>query len=415
MAKSNIKKEEVLRYLMAKINDSTQNVKFVMGLDGQPLYRPTIDDNGQFSGEIEEVDPETYQFGQRGVVPVSVEVSTGDFMNVKPIDNDENVKIESSTFSAVLGFLVYAENMGVLRQQIFALEEFRDTLLGALDILKTRQVDYTNDSNEEKEYTVATHCEDLDPESEFIINGVRYIQYQLQIDIDVSDGLIYGNQFQFSIAYSDLAWISSNQTIFNSRREDLKLEIDQTSLGQQEEPDTSLISIENIAIGTALKVTFIDGNNNTSLRYYIFDYQYSDYERLIPLQASLGGSQTLNGYQLIKNKGLTDEDIKRSMLVHSIVASRGWAITFTFLFDDSKNALVEMFKETYPFKKHMNKPYKVKLDYMKKTNNLGVTVFERYEPLSFEIEVISGETGTGLVHGDTTVFSIGFVPFWGKV
>ena len=150
MAKSNIKKEEVLRYLMAKINNSTQNVKFVMGLDGQPLYRPTIDDNGQFSGEIEEVDPETYQFGQRGVVPVSVEVSTGDFMNVKPIDNDENVKIESSTFSAVLGFLVYAENMGVLRQQIFALEEFRDTLLGALDILKTRQVDYTNDSNEEK-------------------------------------------------------------------------------------------------------------------------------------------------------------------------------------------------------------------------------------------------------------------------
>ena len=69
-----------------------------------------------------------------------------------------------------------------------------------------------------KEYTVATHCEDLDPESEFIINGVRYIQYQLQIDIDVSDGLIYGNQFQFSIAYSDLTWVSSNQSIFNSRR-----------------------------------------------------------------------------------------------------------------------------------------------------------------------------------------------------
>ena len=102
--------------------------------------------------------------------------------------------------------------------------------------------------------------------------------------------------------------------------------------------------------------------------YYIVKYDYKEYERVIPLVVSWGSSQSLNGFQLLRNNLLTEEYLKKAQSVHNVASSRGWAITFTMLFKDTSDIVVEMFKETYPIKEYMNKPYKVKAVYKKENN-----------------------------------------------
>ena len=94
--KSKIKKEYVLQYLLDKLNNTTQEVPFIMGLNGMLLYRPLMDENGNFSGEFEMTDPNTYTFERTDRVPVGIVVSNGDYSVIKSQDGTNT--IDSSAF-----------------------------------------------------------------------------------------------------------------------------------------------------------------------------------------------------------------------------------------------------------------------------------------------------------------------------
>ena len=70
--------------------------------------------------------------------------------------------------------------------------------------------------------------------------------------------------------------------------------------------------------------------------------------KYLPVQVSWGSSNSLNGQQLLNNTELTDTRLAK--IIHNLVASRGWAVTLTLLFDDTKPIIVDLFKETFSVK-----------------------------------------------------------------
>lgn len=407
--KSKVKKEYVLQYLLNKLNNTTQEVPFIMGLNGMLLYRPIMNENGDFSGEFEMTDPSTYTFERIDRVPVGILVSNGDYSVIKSQDGLNT--IDSSAFNATLSFLVYAEVLEVYQKLMFSMEEFRDKLLGNIDFMRGAEYDYTEDTVFSKYWTVATHCDDFVPGSELIVNGNRYIEFTLSIDLDVSEDLPYGNQFEWSVASSVKTWILTDEATFNASQKE-KIDVNQTGYITPR-PDLFPSALEK-ELGTVLRASYRPTPEEVYYAYYIVKYDYKEYERIVPLITSWGSSQSLNGFQLLRNKLLSEDYIKKAQSIHNVASSRGWAITFTMLFKDTSNIVIDLFKETYPFKEYMNRPYKVKLVYKKKTFVDNVPQFVEYAPLGFETEVIPQDNGTSSVHGDNLSFSLSMSLYWSE-
>ena len=407
--KSKVKKEYVLQYLLNKLNNTTQEVPFIMGLNGMLLYRPIMNENGDFSGEFEMTDPSTYTFERIDRVPVGILVSNGDYSVIKSQDGLNT--IDSSAFNATLSFLVYAEVLEVYQKLMFSMEEFRDKLLGNIDFMRGAEYDYTEDTVFSKYWTVATHCDDFVPGSELIVNGNRYIEFTLSIDLDVSEDLPYGNQFEWSVASSVKTWILTDEATFNASQKE-KINVNQTGYITPR-PDLFPSALEK-ELGTVLRASYRPMPEEVYYAYYIVKYDYKEYERIVPLITSWGSSQSLNGFQLLRNKLLSEDYIKKAQSIHNVASSRGWAITFTMLFKDTSNIVIDLFKETYPFKEYMNRPYKVKLVYKKKTFVDNVPQFVEYAPLGFETEVIPQDNGTSSVHGDNLSFSLSMSLYWSE-
>lgn len=407
--KSKVKKEYVLQYLLNKLNNTTQEVPFIMGLNGMLLYRPIMNENGDFSGEFEMTDPSTYTFERIDRVPVGILVSNGDYSVIKSQDGLNT--IDSSAFNATLSFLVYAEVLEVYQKLMFSMEEFRDKLLGNIDFMRGAEYDYTEDTVFSKYWTVATHCDDFVPGSELIVNGNRYIEFTLSIDLDVSEDLPYGNQFEWSVASSVKTWILTDEATFNASQKE-KINVNQTGYITPR-PDLFPSALEK-ELGTVLRASYRPMPEEVYYAYYIVKYDYKDYERIVPLITSWGSSQSLNGFQLLRNSLLSEDYLKKAQSIHNVASSRGWAITFTMLFKDTSNIVIDLFKETYPIKEYMNRPYKVKLVYKKKTFVDNVPQFVEYAPLGFETEVIPQDNGTSSVHGDNLSFSLSMSLYWSE-
>lgn len=407
--KSKVKKEYVLQYLLNKLNNTTQEVPFIMGLNGMLLYRPIMNENGDFSGEFEMTDPSTYTFERIDRVPVGILVSNGDYSVIKSQDGLNT--IDSSAFNATLSFLVYAEVLEVYQKLMFSMEEFRDKLLGNIDFMRGAEYDYTEDTVFSKYWTVATHCDDFVPGSELIVNGNRYIEFTLSIDLDVSEDLPYGNQFEWSVASSVKTWILTDEATFNASQKE-KIDVNQTGYITPR-PDLFPSALEK-ELGTVLRASYRPMPEEVYYAYYIVKYDYKEYERIVPLITSWGSSQSLNGFQLLRNKLLSEDYLKKAQSIHNVASSRGWAITFTMLFKDTSDIVIDLFKETYPIKEYMNRPYKVKLVYKKKTFVDNVPQFVEYAPLGFETEVIPQDNGTSSVHGDNLSFSLSMSLYWSE-
>ncbi|NCC41782.1 MAG: hypothetical protein EOM21_20690, partial [Gammaproteobacteria bacterium] len=197
--KSNIKRDYVLKYILDKFNVNTQDVDFLMGRDGMPLYQPISQEASQGDpNQFEFINEETYQYTKKQYVPVSVLVATSDFSNLTTIEQDK--RVTSSSWSAVVEFLVFAGSF-VHNKIVFAMEEFRDKFFGKIDFMEGREWDYDTPSVKasKKYYNVVTHCSDLNPGGIVTINGDIYMSYTFDIDLDISDELAYGNQFEFYV------------------------------------------------------------------------------------------------------------------------------------------------------------------------------------------------------------------------
>ncbi len=394
--KSNIKKDDVLRYLLDKFNDTTQEVGFVMGSEGLPLYRMMTDESARGNGEYYEfVDEETYQLSKTQAIPVAIPVITADYASLATVDQSsiDYQRITSSSWSAVVSFLVF-QNSYVHRKLTFAMEEFRDKFLGNLDILQTREYDYLNTSQKpnKKFLVVATSAGDLIPSGLVTINGDIFLEYTLQIDLDTSDDIAYGNQFEFYITNDKpKKFVETTLTVYNSAVNKYQSPTLPTDSSSFDEGDV-------FRIGSSSPYTY----------FIVVD----TYKRILPIQASWGASNSLSGFQLLNNLGLSQEDIIKSKMVHNIVASRGWGINFTFFFQPSKPMIKELFKETYRLKDKMNTPYVIKMKFKRLDVIEGVPQFVYDDEIGFEYNVATGEGGTEVVYGDITLFTIGFSPSW---
>ena len=134
-------------------------------------------------------------------------------------------------------------------------------------------------------------------------------------------------------------------------------------------------------------------------------------ERVLPIQASFGSSNTLQGAQLLKQEGYSDQILKRSQMVHNIISSRGWAINFTFLLQRNKPIIKTLFKENFLMRTSMNDAkYKISIKYKYYDEDTSSYVYD--EELSFDYDVLVGEVSTEVIYGDNVIFGVGFALSW---
>lgn len=406
--KSKVKKEYVLNYLMEKLNSNYYEIPFYMGIDGMPIYKPIFDDGGDITA-FEWLDEETYKVEKQDKIPVSLMVSNGDYAVIKSIDG--SYEVNGASFSATLGFLLSAENVERHIKMVESIEYVRDLMLGNFDLMKGTRYDFGADTAEMYAWLVATHCDDPQIGSELIINGQRYLEYSLTIDLDISDNISYGNQYEWYVASQTKNWVVSTKTYYDSCKKE-KIILNQLAYST---PKPNLFpNVNTKEFGTAMGVIYtFDGTQQ--IQYYVLEYKQNEYERLVPIIVSWGSAQSLSGFQMLRNNLLSKIEIEKAQMIHSLASTRGWALTLTLQLIDTKPTVVSLFRETLPKKDNMNLNYKLKAVYKKKVINGDNITFETYDDLGFELDLIPQDSGTSSVHGDNIVFTVSLVPAWGSL
>lgn len=348
--KSYIKKNDILNYILSKFNDdnATQDITFVMGSEGMPLYKPISFEgaNGQ-PDEFEFFDNNTYEITKTQAVPISIPVVEADYANLKSIAEDR--RLNSATFSVVVSFLVYA-NSYVHNKLVFAIEEFRDKILGNVDILNVKQWDYANVNTAAAftNYTVVVASGDLSPGELLTINGDIFLEYTLAIDLDVSEGIDYGNQYEFFIS---------------------------------------------------------SAANTTPTRVLPLQASWG-------ISNSVKANQLLRNETVLNNGAVNNHVKNRYKALHNLVDTKGFTVNMTLVkTNDANDVLNELFSETYSLYSVMNKPYKITMKYRPITGNSGSKTFGTAID-KFTYDMIVMEAGVEMVHGDDITFNLTFVPSW---
>jgi hypothetical protein len=354
--KSQIKKNTILEYILNQFNDenATQEVTFVMGSEGLPLYKPiSFEGAGGVPDEYEFFDEQTYQISKTQAVPISVPVIEAEYTNLRTLEGDK--RIANTTFGVAVSFLVFA-NSYVHNKLVFAIEEFRDKMLGKIDILNYKQWDYsdTNAVPTNEYYTIVSSTGDIIPGDLLTINGDIFIEYTLQLSLDISEGIDYGNQFEFYIA--------------NSKTEGVY--------------DFERILPLQVGFGTtnAMKGNQLLKNNNV-----LNDSQVSNHVK--------------NKYKVIQN----------------LVDTKSFSINMTLVKSHDASSIIEnLFAETYSVFDVMNRPYQLQMKYRPIVDYNGIKTFGTAIE-KFNYSLIPMEATTEFSHGDDIIFNITFVPSWLEV
>jgi hypothetical protein len=347
--KSNIKREDVLRYVNAKFNTTTQGVPFVIGSQTNQLFKDISYENDENIGDRElEFNEETYQLVKKNHIPVSIIVSEGDYASLATLDQTK--RITSSNWSIAVSMLLFMDGQ-VHDKLLFAVEEVRDKFLSKLDFMRGVELSYSNTSQKpsKKYYKVVTTAGDITPASILTVSGKRYMEYTFAVDLLVVDDLHLANQFEYYIGYT------TNQ-------------------------------------------------NNEPI-----------YQRVLPITASLGSSNTLVGHQVLRNKALTEAQQKLSQMIHNLVITRGFGLGFVFLLDNS-DIIMELFKETLPKRTftELNRKFYIKVRFLNMFFNIQGEPYWDYDSrLYVEETFVIGEISTSdLSYGDDVIFTVGFAPSW---
>jgi hypothetical protein len=351
--KSYIKKNDILDYILSKFNDSnaTQDVNFIMGSEGMPLYKPiSVEGANGNPDEFEFFDNSTYELTKSQAIALSIPIIDADYANLKTIDGTK--KLNSATWSVGISFLVYA-NSYVHNKLVFAIEEFRDKILGQTDILNIKQWDYSSVSTVPAwtHYTVVAASGDLNPGGLMTINGDIFMEYTLTIDLDISEGVDYGNQYEFYL---------SNDSHTTPER---------------------LLPIQ---------VSWAVSN-------------------------SLKANQLLRNASVLADTSVSIHTKNKYKAIHNLIETKGFSINMTLIkTQDSSSIIEDLFEETYALYDVMNKPYKLTMKYKPIVGNAGNKTFgTAVEKFSYNMIVM--EATTEVVHGDDITFNIVMVSSWNEV
>ena len=351
--KSHVKKNDILNYILEQFNDdnATQDVTFVMGSEGMPLYKPiSFEGAGGVPDEYEFFDEQTYQISKTQAIPISIPVIEADYANLKTID--ETKRLSSASWSVAVSFLIYA-NSYVHNKLVFAIEEFRDKMLGKADILNMKKWDYENveTASAYTHYTLVAATGDLIPGELLTINGDIFLEYTMQIDLDVSEGIDYGNQYEFFI---------SNETHTTPER--------------------------------LLPIQISWGVSN-----------------------SMKANQLLRNENVLNNQNVSSHVKNRYKALHNLIDTKGFSLNMTLIKTQDSNSIIEdLFDETYSLYNIMNKPYKLTMKYRPITGNDGQKIFGTAVD-KFTYDMIVMDATTEMIHGDDITFNIIMVSSWNEV
>lgn len=198
MSSMNIKQTALLRYLVDKFNANSFSIPFRMGTyglsedgEGLVIYAPTRDNNGDFD-RIDTFDELTYQTGKKAFVVMSGQMGSGEYVALP------NIKM--ATYDVNLEFLVYVDNpiSEIIR---LAIEEVRDGLIGNIDTLAVKEIDFETESNDPSDVylKLATTADGLDFGQVSTIKGRKYVNYSFTVSITVSKNVDFGNQVKWCL------------------------------------------------------------------------------------------------------------------------------------------------------------------------------------------------------------------------
>ena len=354
--KSHIKKNDILNYILNQFNDdnATQDITFVMGSEGLPLYKPiSFEGANGAPDEYEFFDEQTYQISKTQAIPISIPIITSEYANLRTIEADK--RINSASWSVSTSFLVYA-NSYVHNKLVFAIEEFRDKMLGKSDILNIKQWDYGDAETAASYtyYTIVASTGDLQPGGLLTINGDIYIEYTLTINLDLGEGIDYANQYEFYIAKTKTEGVFDYQRI-------LPL---QTSFG---------------------------------------------------VVNSMKANQLLRNENVLNNQSVSEHTKNRYKVINNLIDTKGFSLNLSLLKTNESSSIIEsLFEETYKLTDTMNIPYQIQMKYRPIEGIAGQKTFgTAVEKFSYAMIVM--EATTEMVYGDDILFNMTFVPSWKEV
>jgi len=352
--KSYIKKNDILNYILNKFNDdnATQDINFIMGSEGLPLYKPiSFEGANGTPDEFEFFDEQTYQVSKEQAIPLSIPVINAEYMNLRNIEGTR--RINSSEWSVVISFLVHA-NSYVHNKLVFGIEEFRDKSLGSIDILNVKQWDYSDEESSAfyTYYTVVSTSSDLIPGELLTINGDIFLEYTLQLNLDVSEGIDYGNQYELYIAKD------KTNDVFNFER--------------------------------VIPIEFSWGTSN-----------------------AMKPNQLLKNDTELQSA--SPHDSNRYKAIHNLIDTKTFSLNMLLLKEQNTNSIVNnLFDETYKFYFPLNKPYQVQLKYRPIIGNEGQKTFgQAIEKFNYSMLVM--ESNVQMSNGEDISFSVSLVPSWNEV
>ncbi len=415
-----------MKYIVQEFNKNSLKIEFRMGTydgsneEGLVVYAPARLQDGAFD-EKYMYNEETYGVTTKQMVVMGIESMSGEYT---PLPN-----IGLASYDFTINFLVYADSP-IYRVILMAIREIRDTFIGKVSSLEVEERDVDNLSPSatlEKQFlNIVTFAQSIDMGSPMEIRKKTYLVMSFPLTIIVSKNVEFGNQFVWKmgkVVRPDTAVPPSR----NATLEDFDVNVESldgsiwkgTQLALEgtwevvSNPGGTVPSCESCPPTSAGTIESYCSCDGTYYQLTSVDYAYgwefvsvgtTKLYDVIPLLVGFGTAQDQESFQTLRSYNSTPE---YAMEIHNYVKSRGYAVTFTFLFNFKDFIIKEMFKESFE-KKAKPDIYKLEQSF-KAINDDGTTYFP--DEMKVTRWLIAEECKpSDISYNAPVVFAIGFSP-----
>lgn len=390
---ANIKQNDLLKYLADKFNDNSFGIPFKMGSyeafeDASNrihmfIYAPQNANDGKFDEKFA-FDETTYQTEKSNFVVMSGGIASGEYT---PLPN-----VQMVSYDVTLSFLVFVDNpiSEIIRM---AIEEVRDKMIGNLDKILITEVDLTSEEDDApliNDYLrIVTTADSIVFGAVDEIMGRRYMEYSLTVTMTVSKNVEFGNQFEWSIAKVDYTytWQLTTPNLL------APYNYTSTTFGNLVAPTKDGLKAR---VGVGTYDYYISVATEKAL-------QTSDYKPIVPLIADFGTSQDLESFQTLRSVSTSNDKYKQ---VHNYVKSRGYAMTWTLLFDSSDDMNRTLFKECFTVLETPN-IYVITMKFKELNETTGLFVYNSDMQRTTRV-VLEEAMPNQIVYGEPIAYSLGF-------
>jgi len=186
---------DIIRFVLERLNDNAQGIKFRMGLTENFLWYKPMSELSKLINKDYLYDEETYESIEYDFVPTLIVIAD--------MGLTSNLDFLSGSGSVNVRFLIPADDPYESELHRLVIEELRDTLRQGFFVSEVPQRPYKNNSavGTYKTFKFNTNTGTINYGGQIeTINSKQFIELDFDIDIDFNDMAIIGNEYLIEMA-----------------------------------------------------------------------------------------------------------------------------------------------------------------------------------------------------------------------